>query len=178
MEVGLSSEKVVDIKADKSHSLGMICRRSEYAPEIIYSENRLNYTMKRVGSKGTYEFKKNFWDEAYNEIVKNLNKIKSESGPEAVSIYTGRGSFDVIPVEILDDGSLRAPAPNNIDFVGGIDVWSQGYNLLAFREGWPMTKVFVPSDTGDTRRPKSVVFIPPEYINTEQLPNSENPEVY
>ena len=81
VEVEMQDGKLVDIKQDTSHPLGMICRRGQHAPEIIYSEHRLKYPMKRIGPKGTYEFERISWDEAYDIIVKNLNKIKKESGP-------------------------------------------------------------------------------------------------
>ena len=119
VEVGLDNGKLVDIKADKSHSLGMICRRGEHAPEIIYSENRLKYPMKRVGPKGTYEFERISWDEAYEEIVKNLNKIKSESGPEAVSIYTGRGSFELSLCDIFQPKGVAVSSASNVLFPFG-----------------------------------------------------------
>jgi anaerobic selenocysteine-containing dehydrogenase len=47
--------------------------------------------MRRKGGKGTYEFERISWDDAYEIIVKKLNRIKTKYAPEAVSIYTGRG---------------------------------------------------------------------------------------
>ena len=63
--------------------LGMLCRRGEHAAEIIYSKHRIKHTLKRVGPKGSYEFEAITWDDAYEIIVSNLDKIKGESGPEA-----------------------------------------------------------------------------------------------
>ena len=40
VELGMRDGKMVDIKPDESHPLGMICRRGQHAPEIVYSENR------------------------------------------------------------------------------------------------------------------------------------------
>ena len=50
--------------------------------------------MRRKGEKGDYEFERITWDDAYEIIVENLERIKTESGPEATAIYTGRGSFE------------------------------------------------------------------------------------
>jgi len=119
VEVGLNNGKLVDIRADNNHSLGMICRRGEHAPEIIYSENRIKYPMKRVGPKGTYEFERISWDEAYDEIVKNLKKIKSESGPEAVSIYTGRGSFELSLCDIFQPKGVAVSSASSVLFPFG-----------------------------------------------------------
>jgi cysteine desulfurase NifS len=119
VEVGMDNGTLVDIRADKSHSLGMICRRGEHAPEIIYSENRLKYPMKRKGPKGNFEFERISWDEAYNEIIKNLNIIKSEHGPEAVSIYTGRGSFELSLCDIFQPKGVAVSSASNVLFPFG-----------------------------------------------------------
>ncbi|UCF42113.1 MAG: molybdopterin-dependent oxidoreductase, partial [Gemmatimonadota bacterium] len=95
VEVGMESGRLEAIRADTGHPLGMICRRGQHAPEIVYSEHRLQYPMRRVGPKGTHEFERITWDEAYDLIVERLETIKRESGPEAVSIYTGRGAFEL-----------------------------------------------------------------------------------
>jgi cysteine desulfurase NifS len=119
VEVGLEDGKLVDIKPDTSHPLGMICRRGQHAPEIIYSEHRLKYPMKRVGPKGTYEFERITWDEAYDIIVENLNKIKNESGPEAVAIYTGRGAFELSLCDMYQPKGVAVSSASNILFPFG-----------------------------------------------------------
>ncbi len=119
IEAGMKDGKMVDIRADKSHQLGMICRRGEHAPEMIYSENRLKYPMKRVGPKGSHEFERITWDEAYDIIVENLNKIKAESGPEAVSIYTGRGSFELSLCDMFQPKGVAVSSASNVLFPFG-----------------------------------------------------------
>ena len=59
----------------------MICRRGQHAPEIIYSEKRLRYPMRRVGPKGTHEFERITWDDAYDAIVATLRRVVAERGP-------------------------------------------------------------------------------------------------
>jgi len=81
VEVGFTKGKLVDIRADGSHTLGMICRRAKHAPEIVYSKHRLRHPLKRVGYKGSYDFKRVSWEEAYELIASSLLKIKQESGP-------------------------------------------------------------------------------------------------
>ncbi|MFQ5792911.1 MAG: molybdopterin-dependent oxidoreductase, partial [Acidobacteriota bacterium] len=85
VEVGTRDGRLVSIEADKGHPLGMICHRGRHAPEIVHSEHRLTYPMRHVGPKGTYKFERITWDEAYDIVVENLNRIKRESGPEAVA---------------------------------------------------------------------------------------------
>ncbi len=119
VEVGLDDGKLVDIRQDTSHPLGMICRRGQHAPEIIYSEHRLKYPMKRVGSKGNYEFERITWDEAYDTIVDNLNRIKEESGPEAVAIYTGRGAQELSLCDMFQPKGVMVSSASNILFPFG-----------------------------------------------------------
>jgi cysteine desulfurase NifS len=119
IEAGMQDGKMVEIRADKSHQLGMMCRRGQHAPEIIYSEHRLQHPMKRVGPKGNHEFERISWDEAYEIIVKNLNTIKEESGPEAVSIYTGRGAFELSLCDMYQPKGVAVSSASNILFPFG-----------------------------------------------------------
>jgi len=78
VEVALRGGKLVDIRQDTSHPLGMLCKRGKHAPEIVYSKHRLKYPLKRTGPKGSYDFTRISWDEAYKLIAANLFKIKQE----------------------------------------------------------------------------------------------------
>jgi len=119
VEVALKNGKLVDIRQDNSHTLGMICRRGKHAPEIVYSENRLKYPMKRVGSKGSYEFERITWDKAYKKIVAELNRIKEESGPEAVTIYTGRGAQELSLCDMYQPKGVTVSSASNVLFPFG-----------------------------------------------------------
>lgn len=119
VEVRLSDGKLIDIRADTSHRLGMICQRGQAAPEIVYSEHRLKYPMKRVGPKGTYEFERVSWDEAYDIIVDRLNQIKMESGAEAVAIYTGRGAFDLSLCDMYKPREVAVSSASSVLFPFG-----------------------------------------------------------
>ena len=88
------NDKILSVRPDITSPVGHICRIGEHSPEIIYSKNRLKYPLKRVGPKGTYDFKRISWDEAYGIIVNRLTFIKEKYGPEANAIYTGVGSFE------------------------------------------------------------------------------------
>jgi len=115
----MQNGKMVDIKADTGHPLCMICRRGEHAPEIVYSENRIKHPLKRKGKKGNYAFEQISWDEAYDLIVQNLNRIKKESGPQAVSIYTGRGAFELSLCDMYQPKGVAVSSASNILFPFG-----------------------------------------------------------
>jgi anaerobic selenocysteine-containing dehydrogenase len=119
VRVGMNNGRMEAIEADTGHPLGMICHRGEHAPEIVYSEHRLKYPMRRKGKKGNYDFDRISWDEAYDHIVKNLNIIKDESGPEAVAIYTGRGAFELSLCDMYQPKGVAVSSASNILFPFG-----------------------------------------------------------
>jgi cysteine desulfurase NifS len=119
VEVGLKNGRLTDIRQDTSHALGMLCRRGQHAAEIIYSKNRLKYPLKRVGPKGSYDFERITWDEAYEVITEKLVNIKNESGPEAVAIYTGRGTFELSLCDFFQPKGVAVSSASNILFPFG-----------------------------------------------------------
>jgi cysteine desulfurase NifS len=119
VEVDIRDGKLTDIRPDASHNLGMICHRGRHAPDIIYSEHRLKYPMKRKGPKGSYEFERITWDEAYDIIVKNLQNIKTESGPEAVAIYTGRGAQELSLCDMFQPKGVAVSSASSVLFPFG-----------------------------------------------------------
>lgn len=119
VEVRVADGRLVDIRPDTGHPLGMICRRGQHAPEIVHSEHRLRYPMKRTGPKGTHEFQRISWDEAYEVIVDRLQQIKQASGPEAVSIYTGRGAFELSLCDMFQPQGVAVSSASNVLFPFG-----------------------------------------------------------
>jgi cysteine desulfurase NifS len=107
---------MVDIRADTGHPLGMICRRGQHAPEIVYSENRLRHPLRRKGPKGTHEFRRVGWDEAYELIVERLQAVKAEWGPECVSVYTGRGAFELSLCDIFQPKGVAVSSASSVLF--------------------------------------------------------------
>lgn len=93
VELDMLDGKIEAVRPQRDHPLGTICRRGAFSQEIVYSEHRLRYPMRRVGQKGSLRFARISWDEAFDEIVAQLNRTKEGHGPEAATIFTGRGSF-------------------------------------------------------------------------------------
>ncbi len=119
VEVCIDDGRIVDIRPDTSHTLGMLCRLGQHAPEIIYSRHRLLYPLQREGKKGIYQFRRISWDDAYNIIVEKLNSIKAEAGPDAVSIYTGRGAQELSLCDMFKPEGIAVSSASNILFPFG-----------------------------------------------------------
>jgi len=111
--------KIDTVEPDESSSLGKICRLGELAREIVYSPNRLLYPLRRKGPKGTYDFERISWDEAYDTIVAKLQAVKAESGAEATAIYTGSGSFELALCDIFQPAGVAVSSASSVLFPFG-----------------------------------------------------------
>ena len=94
VEVHLRAGRIERISPLKDHPQGIVCPRGMSAPEIVYSPDRLLYPQRRVGPRGAGKFERITWEQAYDEWVAGLQRIKGRYGPEAVALYTGRGNFE------------------------------------------------------------------------------------
>lgn len=94
VHVHLVDGKIDRITPIKGHPQGVVCPRGMQAKEIVYSEDRLLYPQRRVGARGSGEFERITWEDAYDLIAGALQKIALQYGPEAACIYTGRGNFE------------------------------------------------------------------------------------
>lgn len=119
VEVSLDNGRLLDVRPDGDHTLGMICHRAKHSAEIVYSEHRLRYPLKRTGPKGSHQFERITWDEAYGIITENFNRIKEESGPEAVAIYTGRGAQEQSLCDMFQPKGVTVSSASNVLFPFG-----------------------------------------------------------
>ena len=94
VNIHLVDGRIERLEPLKGHPQGIVCVRGMNAKEIVYSPDRILYPERRVGKRGEGEFERITWDEAYNLIVENLERIARQYGPEAACIYTGRGNFE------------------------------------------------------------------------------------
>lgn len=89
------NNRIDRLEPDPEAPLGSIlCPIADSVKEVIYSERRLTHPLKRVGPKGTHEFEKISWDEAFDIIVDKLTETKKKHGPEAVGFYAGTGTYE------------------------------------------------------------------------------------
>ncbi|MBT3364005.1 MAG: IscS subfamily cysteine desulfurase [Chloroflexi bacterium] len=111
--------KISKVESDSSSALGMICRLGEFSPQVVYSKDRIPYPMRRKGPKGTLDFERISWDEAYDTIVDKLNTIKKESGPEATAVYTGSGSFELANCDFFQPKGVAVSSASSVLFPFG-----------------------------------------------------------
>jgi anaerobic selenocysteine-containing dehydrogenase len=64
--------------------------------DIVYHPDRLKYPQKKVNG----QWQRLSWDDALGEIADKLTQLKSEFGPEALSIFSG--SIGVENIEMME----------------------------------------------------------------------------
>ena len=111
--------RIASVRADETSELGVICKLGEHSADIVYSTDRLRYPLLRMGSKGSYDFERITWDEAYDIIVGKLKVIKAEYGAEANAIYTGRGSFELSLCDVYQPRDVAVSSASSVLFPFG-----------------------------------------------------------
>lgn len=98
--------KVIKLTGEPGHPVnqGWICERSKAFIEHLYHEDRLNYPLKRLGERGAGNWQRLSWDEALNEVAEKLDRIRTQSGAEAVASIggTGRGFSELFKVRFMN----------------------------------------------------------------------------
>ena len=114
-----SAGRISEVHPDSDSELGMICKLGRNSPQIVYSPDRLRHPLLRTGQKGTYEFKRISWDQAFDTIVARLQAIKETFGPEAAAIYTGRGSFELAECDVFQPQGVAVSSASSVLFPFG-----------------------------------------------------------
>ena len=94
IEAVMENGRITEIRPWKDHPQSGPCVRGRYAPEIIYSPDRIKRPLKRVGTKGTYDFQEISWDQAMDEVARKILTLKDQFGPECIASLFGRGNFE------------------------------------------------------------------------------------
>jgi len=108
--------KLAEVRADPDSSLGALCRLGEVSAEIVYSEDRIQTPLRRVGPKGTLEFEPISWDEAMSIVAEKQLEYKEQYGPESLAIYTGRGSFDLSMCDVFQPQGVAVSSAASVLF--------------------------------------------------------------
>lgn len=69
------------------------CLRGRSMRRRVYNPDRLKYPMKRVGKRGEGKFERISWDEAYDIIATNMQRLIKEYGNESIYLNYGTGTL-------------------------------------------------------------------------------------
>ncbi len=59
----------------------------------VYNPDRLKYPMKRVGKRGEGKFEQISWEEAFDTIASNMQRLIKEYGNESIYLNYGTGTL-------------------------------------------------------------------------------------
>lgn len=65
---------------------GALCSKAQASAQWLYSPDRLQYPLRRVGAKGEGKFERITWNEAIELIAAKLKEQKEQYGPESLAI--------------------------------------------------------------------------------------------
>ena len=105
--ITLQGDRISRVVPDPRRPNGMCCRRVSRAADILYSPDRLLHPLARNGKRGENSFRRVGWGEALDITASRMQEIKSRFGPEALCLYTGRGTFERSLWEMLAPAGVR-----------------------------------------------------------------------
>ncbi len=82
--------------ADNDYTLGVICDKVSRYRERVHHPDRLSHLLRRVGPKGSGEFKPVSWDDALDEVADAFKRATAEHGAEAVWPYHYAGTMGLV----------------------------------------------------------------------------------
>ncbi|QFU24794.1 molybdopterin-dependent oxidoreductase [Shewanella eurypsychrophilus] len=71
------------------------CLRGRSMRQKAYNADRLKYPMKRVGPRGSGEFVRIDWEEAFSEVARMIQETTSNYGKNSIYVPLGGGSHDL-----------------------------------------------------------------------------------
>ncbi|MFG6404835.1 molybdopterin-dependent oxidoreductase [Klebsiella variicola] len=109
--------RLVSVCPDEDHPTGgAVCLKGKAAPELIYSEARVLWPLRRTREKGAADpgWKRISWDKALTEIAEKLTQFKTESGAESVAfgVTTPSGTPIIDSVEWIERFVRHYGSPN------------------------------------------------------------------
>ncbi len=114
-----------------SFTRGRLCAKGNSYTRSVYSPDRIKYPMRQKG-RGTGNWERISWDEAYTEIAENILRIKKEYGstlPICLNKYSG--NFDILHYGI--EGMMSSIG--NTSRATGTPCWPAGIDSQTFDMG-------------------------------------------
>ena len=90
--------RAVGFHGDPDHPFtqGSLCAKVRPYLDRVYSPDRLQYPLRRVGAKGSGEWARISWDDAISEIAERWQAIISEYGAAAILPYSFSGTLGLL----------------------------------------------------------------------------------
>lgn len=106
VEVDEETQRIGAVRPDRDHpvSKGYCCVKGLGSGAMHDDEERLNYPMKRVGSR----FERISWDQALSEIGAKVRELRKDVGPRSIALYTGNPTYFSFQNILMSAGFIEA----------------------------------------------------------------------
>jgi len=124
----LGAQRIGKVKGSSENPFtgGLLCGKVSRYQERIHHPDRLLYPLKRTGAKGSGQFERISWDQAYDEICSNLTRIQKEDGAEAIWPFYYAGTM----------GYLMRNGINRLSHTLGFSAMQGTYCVALSGPGW------------------------------------------
>lgn len=121
-------------------SEGTLCGRAFAIPQELYNPTRVRYPQRRVGEKGSGQWKRITWEEAYEEAARKFTEIGEKYGWHTIAHQYGTGrdmlQFQAINKLWLELGSTATFGVGNLCWVGSYFSSQRLYGDETQYTGW------------------------------------------
>ena len=97
--------------------------------ERIHHPDRLTQPFRRVGPKGSGQFKAIGWDEAFDRVADNFLAVERDLGPEGVWPYFYAGTMGLVMRDGIERLTMRSAIPASMGQSAsgsrGRDMWPE-----------------------------------------------------
>lgn len=114
------------------------CLKGRAQRQRLYDPNRLQYPMKRVSKRGEGRFARISWDEAFDTIAGQLQRIRQMYGNEAIHLLYGTGVYGQISQSWITP-DMGGALPRFLHMFGGYLGYYNTYSSACFSYSAPYT---------------------------------------
>jgi anaerobic selenocysteine-containing dehydrogenase len=111
LEIKVQGERILSIRGDKADpfSQGHICPKATALEDIYHDPDRLRYPVRRTA----VGWEQISWDEAFDEVVSNIQRIQADHGRNAIGIYLGNPNVHNMDAIIYNPPFIRSLRTRN-----------------------------------------------------------------
>src|SRR5688500_17014840 len=111
IEITVGADEHLDIRGDKEDpfSRGYICPKAVALQDLHYDKDRLKYPVRRTPDG----WKRLSWDEAFDEVARNLKRIHAAYGRNSIATYLGNPTVHNYGALLFAPGFIRSLRTRN-----------------------------------------------------------------
>lgn len=118
LSVTVQDEKIIAIRGSKANPYtdNAICSKvARFYPDFVHGKQRLKYPLRRVGKRGSDEFKRISWDEALGRVHKGFTDAIERHGSESVLGFNYAGPHGELAGSSLDQRFFNKLGASQLD---------------------------------------------------------------